>query len=169
MHKLLFIILLTISLLLLTYLTISWVQPGKPQLVRPRRRFAFEAAPELFRYVEPELYLESNSIKLTRNSPGLITAYWRLTREHWLEKGKTPRQLAAEGRLNLRLYRSGEFLEIEDIPIKQTSGSCRLELSADYSCCASLGMKENDHYTPWLFSNTLMSEPGMQYQKSRRL
>lgn len=167
MRQLLFVILLTISLLLLTYLAIVWVQPGKPQLVRPRRRFAFEAAPELFRYVEPELYLESNSIKLIRNSPHLITVYWRLTREHGPEKGRNPRQLATEGKINLRLYRSGELLEIEDIPIKQTSGSCRVELSADSSCCASLGMKENDHYTPWLFSNTLMSQPGMQYRNRR--
>ena len=169
MRPLLFIILLTISLIILIYLTLTWVQPARPgQRVRPGR-FAFEAAPELFRYVEPDLYLDPNRLKLTRNSPTRITAYWRMSREHWRENGKSPHDLAAQGKLNLRLYRSGDLLEIEDIPVDQTSGSCRLEVADDFSCCVSLGIKENDRFTPWLFSNTLVREPAMEYSDSRRV
>jgi len=170
LHQLLFIILLTISLIILTYLTLTWTQPVKWEQRSPmqRRWFAFEAAPELFRYVEPELYLAPNSLKLTRNSPVKITAYWRLSREHWRETEKNPEELAREGRLTLRLYRSGDLLEIEDVPIYKTSGSQQVNLYDDCSCCASLGIKADDHFTPWLFSNTLMRQPAMESHERKR-
>lgn len=170
MHPLLFIILLTIALIILTYLTLTWTPSVKSDRRMPLRHwFAFEAAPELFRYVEPELYLAPNSLKLTRNSPSEITIYWRLSRQHWREAERSPEELVRDGRLTLRLYRSGELLEIEDLPIDQTSGSHQLVLSENCSCCASLGIKEDDHFTPWLFSNTLMRQPAMEYQESKQV
>ncbi|MGE5391500.1 MAG: hypothetical protein ACM3PE_10615 [Deltaproteobacteria bacterium] len=170
MQPLLFIILLAIALIILTYLTITWTLPLKPGPGQiPRRRFAFESAPELFRYVEPDFYLAPNSIKLARTSPEQVTASWRLPRDHWRDMGKNAAELAQDDKLFVRFYRSGDLLKIEDIPISSPSGSLSLELDEMESCCASLGVKEDDQFTPWLFSNTITGAKAMEYQQSRKV
>lgn len=169
LQQLLFIILLTAALIILSYMTIIWTRPFKTRSPLPRRRFAFESAPELFRYVEPDYYLAPNSIRLTRLSGAQINASWRINREHWRNMGKDAAELLEEGKLILRLYRSGELLQIQDVLIKNPSGNLSLELGETESCCASLGVKEGDHFTPWMFSNTVIGAKEMECRKSRRL
>ncbi|NLW92022.1 MAG: DUF4912 domain-containing protein [Syntrophomonadaceae bacterium] len=168
-QQLLFISLLAIALIILTLLTINWTQPLNPNIRPDRRRFAFESAPELFRYVEPELYLSANSIKLTRTSPTQVTAFWRLSREHWRDRGKNTAELIKEGRVFLRLYRSADLLEIKDIHINSPKGSLSVELGEMESCCASLGVKEDGRFTPWLFSNTIAGSKSMEYREYRQI
>lgn len=169
MYPLLFIILLAIALVILAYLYLALIVPEeKSRSNRPGRWFAFEAAPELFKYVEPDEYRAVSGLNLTRLSPTRINVNWRLLPDKWPKGHGKYKDLADTGRLVLRLYRNGELLEIEDIEVDKTSGTRKLELGEDYSCCASLGLKKGDSFTPLLFSNTLMRQATMQwYHRSR--
>lgn len=152
MAPIIFITSVSLVLLLMLY----WVLRGDGSHQHSRSDYRFEAAQELFKYVEDEVYVGENGIQLERISEGRVRTYWNLTRDKWQEisgpadSGKRTREPF------LRIYQAGDLLHSFDMPLKQRCGHIDSDLPPHTACYGSLGFKENGRFSALFTSHTLM-------------
>lgn len=149
MTPLLFISLTTVVLVLLLYWilsTLDWQEKPKP---RDPKAYHFETAQELFKYMEPDTELASDSIKMAQNRSGYRIITWNMSPEKWEESISERGMQPDERFIILRLEKRGKMERVYDIPVGSLSGSYEFKANNNESWSASLGFKD-DTYEPIL-------------------
>jgi hypothetical protein len=155
---LLYIFLLCAVLILMLYWVLYAIRPPRRNSrtkVPDKRRFSFESAQELFKYLEAEeFYLPLDTIKLVKIESGHLRAYWRLSQNEWQE---IMRQLnKSDGReIILRLHQDERILKGLDAPVKAPVGGHDWEFLPNNFIYVSLGIKSKDNYIPLLLSEKI--------------
>lgn len=153
MAPIIFITSVSVVLLLMLY----WVLRDDTGQRRIRSNYQFEAAQELFNYMEDEVYLGENCIQLQRTGSARVRTYWNLSRDKWAEiSGSDERKKNREP--FLRFYQAGELLHAFDMPLKQRCGHHDFDLPPMTACYGSLGYKENGRFSALFTSRTLMRQ-----------
>jgi uncharacterized membrane protein YwzB len=121
--------------------------------------FLFEAAPELFAYgTIPDLnsYLpfETNRLKLGRANKVYLIAYWSIEEE---KQEEFYEKTEVDGDLVLRIYQTSFGLIYDEFPVENLKGSHYFESKPETAYYAVLGIKKDDSFFPWLYSNTVMT------------
>lgn len=153
------VFILTVSLILIAML--YWVLRSSEGQRRPgdkrRNDYQFEAAQELYKYVENEVYLGENKVELLRYDEDRVRALWNLSEDKWqqaTERGNNDKNREPF----LRLYQAGELLHSMDMPLKQRSGHFDFDLPPSTASYFSVGYKENNRFYPLVTSRTVMRQ-----------
>lgn len=160
MVPLLFIILVTAVLLLLVYWILSSPAKRRHPEAAPQRKYDFETAQELFKYVEPVKELaKENELKLSSHSK-YILASWNIKASTWQEiLSEFGADLKYEDLL-IRLHDSR--LESNDfgLPVSDLSGTCHFQSVPGTSYYAVIGIKQEKDFIPLFLSNTITVSRG---------
>lgn len=155
MVPLLFIILVSGILLLMVYWILS--NPGKRRYPEhtPPRKYDFETAQELFKYVEPVKELtEENELKLSAHSR-YILASWNIKPSTWQEiLGEFGADLKYEDLL-IRLHDSRMQSSDFELPVSDLSGTCHFQSIPGTAYYAVIGIKQGKDFIPLFLSNTI--------------
>lgn len=155
MTPLLFIILVTLVLLLMIYWILSVPAKRRYPETTPPKKYDFETAQELFKYVEPAGEMaEENELKLSAQSK-YILASWNIKPSAWQEiLNEFGSDLEYEDLL-IRLHDSRLYSNDFELPVSDLSGTCHFQSIPGTAYYAVIGIKQNDDFIPLLLSNTI--------------
>ncbi len=155
MVPLLFIILVTGVLLLMVYWILSSPAKRPHPENTPQRKYDFETAQELFKYVEPVREMtRENELKLSAHSK-YILASWNIKPSTWQEiLDEFGVDLKYEDLL-IRLHDSRLQSSDFELPVSDLSGTCHFQSIAGTAYYAVIGIKQGDDFIPLFLSNTI--------------
>lgn len=152
-----FIITVSLVLIAMLYWVLRNSEDGRRSPTNHRDRYQFEAAQELFKYVEEEANLAVDTVALVRNDEDRVRALWNLSEDKWRHFSER-----VENKRNrepfLRIYQAGELLHTMDVPLKQPSGHFDYDLAPFTASYFTLGYKENNRFLGVLTSRTVMRQ-----------
>ncbi|MDD3267932.1 MAG: hypothetical protein PHX14_01305 [Syntrophomonadaceae bacterium] len=155
MIPLVFILLVTAVLILMVYWILS--NPKKPDHpeTTPQRKYDFETAGELFKYVEPVRAMpEENELKLSAHSK-YILASWNIKPSTWQEILDEFGAALDYEDLLIRLHDSRLQPNSYELPISDLSGTCHFQSIPGTAYYAVIGVKQADDFIPLFLSNTI--------------
>lgn len=155
MTPIIFIISVSLVLLLMLYWILSDYDRGRR---RQQNHYQFEAAQELFKYVDEDVYLGENRIELTRLELEKVQALWNLSQDKWMELCGINDKKKKTREPFLRFYQACEQLRTFDILIRHRSGRQDFDLPPGTACYFAIGYKENGRFFPIMTSRTLMRQ-----------
>lgn len=155
MTPLLFIILVTLVLLLMVYWILSVPTKRRYPENTPPKKYNFETAQELFKYVEPVREMaEDNELKLSAHSK-YILASWNIKLSTWQEiLNEFGADLEYEDLL-IRLHDSRLHSNDFELPVSDLSGTCHFQSIPGTAYYAVIGIKQSDDFIPLFLSNTI--------------
>lgn len=170
MVPLVFILIVSLILILLVYWVLSTMRLDETDQTKDKDAgtFFFESAPDLFTYgympaVRPYIPFEPNRLKLIRGNANHLIAYWMIETDQQAEFTKS---VSMDGKLALRIYQTSFGIIYEEIPIDTLKGSHYFESKPETAYYAVLGVKKDDSFFPWLYSNTLLTPIFLRRSKS---
>lgn len=157
MVPLVFILIVSLVLFLLVYWVLSTMRLDETR-DKDAGSFFFETAPELFTYgympdIRPYIPFEANRLKLVRGNADHLITYWMIEDDKKEEFKKN----IGHGELVLRIYQTSFGIIYEELPVDSLKGSHYFESKPETAYYAVLGVKKDDSFVPWFYSNTLMT------------
>ncbi|MEN6325162.1 MAG: hypothetical protein ABFD18_02980 [Syntrophomonas sp.] len=155
MVPLLFIILVTAVLLLMVYWILSSPAKRRHPEATPQRKYDFETAQELFKYVEPVIEMaKENELKLSSHSK-YILASWNIKLSTWQEiLNEFGADLEYEDLL-IRLHDSRLQSSNFELPVSDLNGTCHFQAIPGTAYYAVIGIKQGKDFIPLFLSNTI--------------
>ncbi|HBQ87175.1 MAG TPA: hypothetical protein DER33_09175 [Syntrophomonas sp.] len=158
MVPLVFILIVSLILILLVYWVLSTMRLDETK-DEDAGTFFFESAPELFTYgympaVLPYIPFEPDRLKLIRGNANHLIAYWMVGAGQQAEFTKNG---SMDGKLVLRIYQTSFGIIFDDVWVDTLKGSHYFESKPETAYYAVLGVKKDDTFFPWLYSNTLLT------------
>lgn len=156
MVPLVFILIVSLVLFLLVWWVLSTLRIDGTY-DKEAGSFFFETAPELYTYgympdIRSYIPFENNCLRLNRVNSKRLLAYWMIDDDKADEFNKAG---SIDGELVLRICQTGSVYK--DVPAESLKDSYHFEFKPETAYYAVLGMKKDDSFFPWLYSNTVLT------------
>lgn len=166
MVPLVFILIVSLVLILLVYWVLSTMRLDDAEGSKTGSLF-FETAPELYAYgympdIIPHIPFEPNRLHLCRGNSTHLLSYWMVEDDKKEEFSKA----GSDGELVLRIYQTSAGVVYDEIPVDSLKGSHYFELKPETAYYTVLGLKNKDAFSPWLYSNTMLTSLPIKTRKT---